>query len=617
MITWNNSIKILLTSLFFIYLFTINLYPLYYDTDTDTYWHIKTGEVIFNERGIPEKDPFNFTPTDPVRERFLLSSYWLADLILYLFYKTGGLSGVVILRSLMICLTILFVHLSILKRGYILSIIFPLLLYEVIRFHPPKPALFSFLLISAMIFFMEKYRREGQNICGICIFMVMLLWANIHGTYIIGVALLIVYLVSAFITHLRSRREEAFLSVKSFRTMTFTATAGIFATFLTPSGISSYLVSANLYMDKTQQLMADKIIAHWSFLKYIKNIHDPSVVLVVFLILLILTFTLLNLKKKRAGVTDVLLIFSLLVMVFGAVRMAPYLLITGMIVSMGKEISNDTSVKSGNRVEFIFLFFLLLVVVVSFYVRFPARHFGKLSESLTTNVKISEFLLENRLKGNMLNQAPMGNLFILKLFPEYKVFHSTRHLNMNVYKDSYDMFNGKVNKDDNATQTYMNNFYFYMKILNKSVSGDFRNDYWYKLLDKYEIDFIVGRVTDPMSGSMYPLFLKLMYYDKWKPIYRDGNSVILVRDNEKNDEILKKRPTLDGLSIFSEIIQENRFIFTGSSQEALSFAFAMKGKFKEAKKLAESAYTLNNKSYLAKAVLMYIDTHNNEAGSIE
>ena len=71
--------------------------PLY---DPDFYWHLKTGQWIWQHKSLPATDPFTIPPLPPPspRTEFILSSYWLSQLILYVFYSLGGMSGIIALR---------------------------------------------------------------------------------------------------------------------------------------------------------------------------------------------------------------------------------------------------------------------------------------------------------------------------------------------------------------------------------------------------------------------------------------------------------------------------------------------------------------------------------------
>ena len=65
--------------------------------DPDFWWHLKTGEHIYHTKSIPETDPFAYTSTekDPIkpeskRIKFILSQYWLAQVIFNFVFEQGG-----------------------------------------------------------------------------------------------------------------------------------------------------------------------------------------------------------------------------------------------------------------------------------------------------------------------------------------------------------------------------------------------------------------------------------------------------------------------------------------------------------------------------------------------
>src|SRR6204780_2807689 len=75
--------------------------------DSDTWWHLKTGQYILQTHKLPVPDPFAFTtagagsayPAEETVRHFNLTHEWLAQIILYLAYAMGGFPGLVILRS--------------------------------------------------------------------------------------------------------------------------------------------------------------------------------------------------------------------------------------------------------------------------------------------------------------------------------------------------------------------------------------------------------------------------------------------------------------------------------------------------------------------------------------
>jgi hypothetical protein len=55
-------------------------------SDTDFFWHLKTGEWIWQHQALPTADPFAYpTPaTLDARQRFTLTSYWLSQIAYHL-----------------------------------------------------------------------------------------------------------------------------------------------------------------------------------------------------------------------------------------------------------------------------------------------------------------------------------------------------------------------------------------------------------------------------------------------------------------------------------------------------------------------------------------------------
>ena len=63
--------------------------------DGDTLWQIRAGEWILDHHAIPATDPFSFTAGD----RPWFSHEWLAETLMALAYRAGGLKGVMVLAA--------------------------------------------------------------------------------------------------------------------------------------------------------------------------------------------------------------------------------------------------------------------------------------------------------------------------------------------------------------------------------------------------------------------------------------------------------------------------------------------------------------------------------------
>lgn len=127
--------------------------------DPDFWWHLKTGEYIYQTKSLPDSDPFSYTSfsgnlihQDSKRITFILSQYWLAQLVFFLIYKAFSFQGIIYLRASILTLSIFLIYKSILMEGIPLFKSILLLIPVVIIFSGftgERPQLFFF---SAFLF---------------------------------------------------------------------------------------------------------------------------------------------------------------------------------------------------------------------------------------------------------------------------------------------------------------------------------------------------------------------------------------------------------------------------------------------------------------------------------
>jgi hypothetical protein len=602
-----NNLKLVLIVLLFATIFLRYLYPIYHGRDTDIFWHIKTGEVIFQEHGIPSTDPFTFTPKDPVREKVLLHSYWLADLLLFLFYKFFGFAGLAFLRSTIICLTVLFVYLSLRKRGFFISIILSFMLG--LAFMPTsaiRPNLFSFLFAAAMIFFLERYREVPKKKYQIGLFIIMVMWANMHGGYIIGVGLLLIYIVTEAIVLLISLKKKK--SIKKSLSFCVTGVIAALVTLINPLGVGLFAAISTRYLNPGKKLLVSRIETEMGLFRILKYYPDEMIYLSLVIVGFILVYTALHITRKRAGLAEISIVLALLMLSIVSVRALPIFLVAGLILSGGGKSLPLFTLIMNKKTEIILL--LLLTATLGFFAvkELPKEHPGTFSETDSIYLSTGTFMGENKINGNMLNQELMGNFIIFELFPQYRVFTDSRYLNVDVFFDAYDMFYAIKEPTPEKDSAYTKSL-TEASIANLKGEGgkEFSEEYWYRLLDKYKIDFIVGKVTHPRSGQFFPLFLKLMHEDTWKLVYSDGNAVIMIKNNGKNDALIKKFPPQNKSLLYDEAIKETITKNTSQAYETLAYAFLMKGDIKNADIFAKNALAISKNRNIAQACLHFIN----------
>lgn len=81
------------------FIFFVSLVPL---PPNDFWWHLKIGELIFNEKSIPTTNLFAWTirPDAP-----FTYGAWLGELLIYVIYKIGKLELITFIRTLLAAIT--------------------------------------------------------------------------------------------------------------------------------------------------------------------------------------------------------------------------------------------------------------------------------------------------------------------------------------------------------------------------------------------------------------------------------------------------------------------------------------------------------------------------------
>ena len=76
-------------------------------SDTDFWWHLKSGQYIWQTHSLPDPDPFAYTtasanaayPDEETTRHFNLTHEWFSQVLLYLLYRLAGFPGVVLGRA--------------------------------------------------------------------------------------------------------------------------------------------------------------------------------------------------------------------------------------------------------------------------------------------------------------------------------------------------------------------------------------------------------------------------------------------------------------------------------------------------------------------------------------
>lgn len=157
-------------------IFCISLTPK--TLQNDTFYTIKIGEHIIQNHGIDMIDPFSW-------HEGLEYTYphWLYDVIIYLIYSLGGMTGIYISTctfAVILGLAIYKVNSKLSKNKVISFIITISAMYMLRDYITARAQLVTFILFTLQIFFIEKLVITKQKRYGIGLIIISILIANLH-----------------------------------------------------------------------------------------------------------------------------------------------------------------------------------------------------------------------------------------------------------------------------------------------------------------------------------------------------------------------------------------------------------------------------------------------------
>jgi hypothetical protein len=155
----------------------------------DTWAHWKFGQWICEHRRLPNRDPFSLY-SDPSHP--LMDSLWLSQVSCYLVYARLGMEGIALAYAL-VELARAALYLMALRRvsGSLWLAILGLVLFQAgrwIYFGVFRPQTFAEAFWAALLLACARPTLSRATL----VWMpgVMLLWANVHGSFLLGLALL-------------------------------------------------------------------------------------------------------------------------------------------------------------------------------------------------------------------------------------------------------------------------------------------------------------------------------------------------------------------------------------------------------------------------------------------
>jgi hypothetical protein len=162
----------------------------------DFWWHLRAGQQIVTTRRIPDVDTFSFTMTGQPYDSY--ASFWIVESAYYLLYSLGGLPLLIFGHAVVITLAYgLVLGLCRKASGSWRLAAAGTFFAAVLGFNDwnLRPQGIAFLLGALTLWAIYEHRWRPRPWLLVVFPVVMLVWANSHGSFIVGLLLLAIWLV--------------------------------------------------------------------------------------------------------------------------------------------------------------------------------------------------------------------------------------------------------------------------------------------------------------------------------------------------------------------------------------------------------------------------------------
>lgn len=163
-----------------LFAFVVGLHKL---DDFDTWWHLAAGRWIAKHHAIPSTDTLSHT----VRDHAWINLQWGFDLALYCLHSIGGPALLSIAAATVFLATIVLLMRMLSARvgAGIAAMLTMLVIVTAQERVSIRPELLSFLLLTAVLFILDRGQRAGDRWLPALV-PVMILWVNVHALFVLG-----------------------------------------------------------------------------------------------------------------------------------------------------------------------------------------------------------------------------------------------------------------------------------------------------------------------------------------------------------------------------------------------------------------------------------------------
>jgi len=477
-------------------------------------WHIRTGQQILATHSIPRVDTFSSTMSG----KPWFAWEWLYDLVVGQLEASLGLNGVVWLTAVTIAAVFAWMFRLLMVRGanIFVALVLVLLAVSASTIHfLARPHVLSWLFTLAWFWILDSSERAVSSGVGTAAMprsmrriwllpLLMLIWVNVHGGFLVGFVLLGAFFLAAGWSWLRV--EEGSLegvlqknaATKRLKTLSAVGVTSVVASLMNPYEWKLY---GHIYAYLSNRFLMDHVEEFQS-----PNFH--GVAQKCFLALLLITLAVLACKGRELRASEGLtVLFAVYAGLYASRNIPVSSILLVMIVAplvptnRGKGfLRRMFAVEAGQRGHAWPLLAIVLTLLIALNGgrigsnQWMDAHFG----SKRMPVEAVNYVEQHDINGPVLSPDYWGGYLIYRLYPKAQVVVDDRH---DLYGEEF--------------------FQSYLKMMHGERG-------WEEFLRTHETSCALL----PRDAALASL---LATTQGWRSIYSDDVAVVFVRDLTSGD----------------------------------------------------------------------------------
>ena len=423
----------------FLYLFLFASRPI---NDADFWFHLKTGQYMFSTHSIPRTELFSFT----YRGVPWVAHGWLSGVFFYAVWETVGPKLLILIFALLAALAFWIAFKRANSHPLFAALAVLIGIWTAMPNLGVRPRVFSILFVSIFLAVLDRFARGIKEHWVWLLVPIMVLWANLHGGFLLGLALIALTAVGMVFDWCVGVLDEPELFRPRLQKLFLVFVSCGLAALVNPYGIQLYTKPiAVLRSPIFQDLVID-----WLSPNFHLASNRPL------LLLLLMTVGVFSISPKRPKPSEVLLLLATLYATLKTQRNAVVFAVAsvpllatyfqawfdstrfGRSFGLGRERSQPV---------------LAILVSVGFLLpmiplagRLNATVFSPpTQESLDVPIKAVEYLKQNGIIGNTFTVPNVWGAYVLWAAPNNPVYIDGRDVYPDTFVKQYvDIHQGRI-----------------------------------------------------------------------------------------------------------------------------------------------------------------------------